>query len=410
MLSSQIQTLATSIAFITAANCAVAGDVLSGFNRSNSAPGLNAVVAGGSANLASGQYGIVPGGQSNTAGSRALAAGTRAKAAHAGAFVWADSRDADFRSTASNQFLVRASGGVGINTNNPGGNALLVNGPAKINGNLTVTSINGLTSFVGPPGPQGPAGPEGPPGKGVGGIDPQVQGSGAFVGGGSSNSASASFAMVGGGGLNSAAGKFSMVLGGQMNRAKEPYSFAAGRRAIAKHQGAFVWADSQNADFASFANNSFSVRALGGFKFTSGRDRSFQTISWTPGSGSVSFTSDSASKEHFSDVDPRDILRRLASLQIKEWSYIGYTNLRHVGPTAQAWHAAFPLNDDDKTINTTDLHGISLAAIQGLFEELKVRDALYAKELDARDQAIEDLKSELENISKRLDSGTLPPR
>jgi hypothetical protein len=33
--------------------------------------------------------------------------------------VWADSTDADFASTANNQFLIRANGGVGINTNQP---------------------------------------------------------------------------------------------------------------------------------------------------------------------------------------------------------------------------------------------------------------------------------------------------
>ena len=53
------------------------------------------------------------------AASYALAAGRQAKANHTGAFVWADSTDANFSSTAGDQFLVRASGGVGINTNNP---------------------------------------------------------------------------------------------------------------------------------------------------------------------------------------------------------------------------------------------------------------------------------------------------
>lgn len=48
-----------------------------------------------------------------------VAAGRRAKAIHDGAFVWADSTDADFASTATNQFLIRASGGVGVGTNAP---------------------------------------------------------------------------------------------------------------------------------------------------------------------------------------------------------------------------------------------------------------------------------------------------
>src|SRR5205085_12314230 len=55
------------------------------------------------------------GGISNTAaGFTSFAAGHRARANHDGAFVWSDYQHADFASTAANQFLVRASGGVGL--------------------------------------------------------------------------------------------------------------------------------------------------------------------------------------------------------------------------------------------------------------------------------------------------------
>lgn len=39
--------------------------------------------------------------------------------ADAGTFVWADSTDVDFQSTGQKQFLIRATGGVGINKDNP---------------------------------------------------------------------------------------------------------------------------------------------------------------------------------------------------------------------------------------------------------------------------------------------------
>ena len=62
----------------------------------------------------------VPGGGLNVAlGTVSFAAGYRAKANHQGAFVWGDSTPADFASTGNNQFLIRASGGVGIGTNSP---------------------------------------------------------------------------------------------------------------------------------------------------------------------------------------------------------------------------------------------------------------------------------------------------
>lgn len=73
----------------------------------------------------------MPGGNLNTAaGTNSFAAGRQARANHDGAFVWADSTFVDFLSTAPNQFLIRAAGGVGIGANNPGGFQLAVNGDA----------------------------------------------------------------------------------------------------------------------------------------------------------------------------------------------------------------------------------------------------------------------------------------
>ena len=101
----------------------------------NAASGAHATVSGGINNAASGQYGTVaggegslaggisstvPGGKDNEAsGNYSFAAGQRAKANHAGAFVWADQTAADFASTAADQFLIRAAGGVGIGTASP---------------------------------------------------------------------------------------------------------------------------------------------------------------------------------------------------------------------------------------------------------------------------------------------------
>lgn len=81
----------------------------------NFATGNGSVVAGGTNNTASGAGAAIPGGLTNTAsGSTSFAAGNRAKAVNDGAFVWADSQNADFASTANNQFAVRAENGVMI--------------------------------------------------------------------------------------------------------------------------------------------------------------------------------------------------------------------------------------------------------------------------------------------------------
>jgi hypothetical protein len=71
-----------------------------------------AVIAGGYLNTNGAPSASVPGGTLNAAlGANSLAAGRRAKALHAGSFVWGDGFDADVASSTTNQFTVRAIGG-----------------------------------------------------------------------------------------------------------------------------------------------------------------------------------------------------------------------------------------------------------------------------------------------------------
>lgn len=98
-----------------------------------------ASIGGGLQNVARDDYATIPGGVQNAAGRYSFAAGQRAKATNSGAFVWADSQAADFGSTSNNQFLVRAAGGVGINTNRPGA-TLDVNGSLRVGSGTTIFS------------------------------------------------------------------------------------------------------------------------------------------------------------------------------------------------------------------------------------------------------------------------------
>jgi hypothetical protein len=83
-----------------------------------------ATVGGGEGNTATGSYATIPGGLSNSAGAFSMAAGRRAKAMNTGAFVWADSTNADFSSTADNQFAIRAANGMVI-ANDAGGSKVV---------------------------------------------------------------------------------------------------------------------------------------------------------------------------------------------------------------------------------------------------------------------------------------------
>jgi hypothetical protein len=81
-----------------------------------------ATIGGGESNSIGlrADHAVVPGGRENVAaGTNSFAAGRNAQALHNGAFVWADSQGSPFASTSNDQFLVRASGGVGIGTTSP---------------------------------------------------------------------------------------------------------------------------------------------------------------------------------------------------------------------------------------------------------------------------------------------------
>jgi trimeric autotransporter adhesin len=107
-------------------------------------------------------------------------------------------------------------------------------------------------------------------GGGVSGFPNQVGANFGTVGGGSNNSANGIISTIGGGTGNTTSAYAATIPGGLSNAAAGEYSFAGGRRAKANHNGAFVWADSQDADFASTGANEFSVRAGGGVRFAVG--------------------------------------------------------------------------------------------------------------------------------------------
>lgn len=128
-----------------------AGAVVSG-GGNNTAGGFNSVIAGGSANTNTGSYAAIGGGNlnlvtnsyatvaggfSNFAGGQySFAAGQQARATNNGSFVWADSQNAPFSSTNTNQFSVRANGGVVFSTGGAGvsvdGTSVLTAAPGAI--------------------------------------------------------------------------------------------------------------------------------------------------------------------------------------------------------------------------------------------------------------------------------------
>ncbi len=63
----------------------------------------------------------------------------------------------------------------------------------------------------------------------------------------------------------------------------------------------------------------------------------------------VNITSDRNAKEHFSPVNARAVLDKVASLPITEWQYKQQSDTRHIGPMAQDFSSAFALSSRRQT-------------------------------------------------------------
>ncbi len=219
------------------------------------------------------------------------------------------------------------------------------------------------------------------------------------------NTASGDYATVGGGHWNAASGHYSSIPGGSRNVAGGDYSLSAGRRAKANHAGAFVWGDGQNVDKPSSAADEFNVYASGGVRMFSNSGATAGVL-LAPGGGSWSSVSDRASKENVEPVDAEDVLERVCGLPITTWNYEAQDDsIRHMGPMAQDFHAAFGLGVNDKTIDTIDPDGVALAAIQGLNE--RVNQLLAAR--DAEIAELRAVNAALATRVERLESGTRSP-
>ena len=225
----------------------------------------------------------------------------------------------------------------------------------------------------------------------------------ATIAGGAANVGAGLYSAIGGGENNSASGDHATIPGGKQNSAAGAYSFASGFGANAAHAGSHVFADGQQSAglVSSTGPNQFVVGAGGGVYLMNNRER---TVGCSIVSGNLTCTgtigapSDRALKTGVTAVASQDILDRVAALPIATWEYKTAPGVRHVGPMAQDFHAAFGLGDSDRIIGVVDASGVALAAIQGL--NVKVEEqhaALLARDarLDAQARRIAELEGHL---------------
>jgi hypothetical protein len=193
-----------------------------------------------------------------------------------------------------------------------------------------------------------------------------------------------------------ASGDYSTAIGRQ-TAASGFASTAIGQNASTDGRfGAFVYGDASTTSVVNAsANNQFTVRATGGFRFFSntGLTAGVQLVA---GASAWTTVSDVNSKQLFRDLDGETVLSKLAAIPIREWSYKAQdAAIRHVGPTAQDFHAAFGLGEDPLGISTIDADGIALRAIQAL-------EARTGKQIAALEAENRMLRSQLDALTRAI--------
>jgi hypothetical protein len=230
----------------------------------------------------------------------------------------------------------------------------------------------------------------------VSGGQENIATNGSSVSGGTANLAKGIAACIAGGSYNTNSGDLAMIPGGSQNLASGQTSFAAGYNAQATNDGAFVWSDTTGTTTASVANNSVTFRASGGYRLFSSTGTA--GVQLAAGSGSWSSLSDRNAKNDLAPVNPQAVLAGVAALSISKWSYKTEQGVRHLGPMAQDFHAAFQVGENDTTISTVDEEGVALAAIQGLNEKLEQQ----SKQKDAEIQALQAKAAQVDSLEARL--------
>jgi len=355
-------------------------NVVGGLNINGVTPGVvGATIAGGGkvaeANRVTDDYGTVGGGRNNLAGNDIGGTGDASDATVAGGV---GNVAGGFSATVVGGYFNRALGQY----------AFAGGGFSNLADGQSATVVGGFENIVSLTG--------GSYGTVIGGRSNKIYRGYSIIGGGQDNK-------IGSPGTEGLGDAFSTIPGGYKNEIRASYGFAAGRQASIGdgHDGVFLFADSTPLSFTSAAANEFAVRCTGGARFVTavgGGGVPTAGVTLAAGGGSWSTLSDRAAKTGFAAVNVREVLDKLASLSIARWSYRTQDGVRHIGPVAQDFYAAFGVGEDDRHISTVDADGVALAAIQGLYEIVKEKDQALA----AQQKRIEALEEQARRLEARL--------
>ncbi|HEU0301490.1 MAG TPA: tail fiber domain-containing protein [Longimicrobium sp.] len=212
-------------------------------------------------------------------------------------------------------------------------------------------------------------------------------------------------------------GSFGVAIGLQ-NSASGNFSVAIGKNArTANRQGSIVLGDgcagfSSDSVFPT-ANNQVVMRGCGGVKIFTNQGLT-AGVQLAAGASAWSVVSDRDRKENFLAVDGEDLLARLRGVPVTSWNYLSQDrSIRHMGPMAQDFYAAFGLGESDVLISSIDIDGVSLAAVQALSartDALRAENEALRTENASQQEQIAALQARLDRLEAVLATGAAPPQ
>lgn len=111
--------------------------------------------------------------------------------------------------------------------------------------------------------------------------------------------------------------------------------------------------------------------------------------------GLLTEASDRALKENVEPINHQTVLDALAGVPINTWNYISdKDDVRHMGPMAQDFYAAFGLGVDNRHIAPLDANGVALAGVQELYGRLQTQES----QITALEKENEDLEQRLAEL------------
>jgi hypothetical protein len=317
----------------------------SGYDNSISSNGYQSVIGGGNVNSLTAPNSVIGGGNQNTlsGGDSVIAGGSQNTVSSVASYAAI--------AGGSTNILSAQYGFIGAGLNNT------VSGQYGVIGGGSGSALSGPYGVI------------------AGGDSNNVTNTYGFIGAGRGNVVTGEGGVIGGGYANAVRASWATVPGGYGNAATGLASFAAGTHSNAATTGAFVWSDDASGAtlLESTVANQFLARASGGVTFwTNATNTVGATLA--AGSGTWASASDRALKTDVARIDDAAVLEKVAGLPISRWSYVSERGVRHVGPMAQDFYAAFGVGEDDKHITSIDEDGVALAAIKALrTENLRLR-------------------------------------